>query len=279
MSELSRFKPLFDICTPFRQFWHNRELIWLMAIRSIESQFNGSYLGVFWSFIHPLCMLAIYTFIFSCIFNARFGMDPRYAMKGAYAIILFSGMAMFSIFSNSVSKSSVLLESNRNLVKKVVFPLELLPVINLSSVFLLSLIHIFLVIVGAAIILKTLSWTMLLLPVTLIPLLLFTCGFSYFIAALGVFFKDLPYLLELILQIWFFMTPIIYPISIVPKKLLWVYHLNPMTQFVEQTRRFLIYDTLPDPGHCLFLFVLSCFVFQVGYFIFIKTKRGFADVL
>ncbi len=279
MSELSRFKALFDIGAPLRQIWRNRELIWLMAIRSIEGQFNGSYLGIFWSFIHPLCMLAIYTFIFSCIFNARFGMDPRYAMKGAYAIILFSGMAIFNIFSNSVSKSSVLIENNRNLVKKVVFPLELLPTINLVSVFLLSLVHIILVIIGAAIILKTLSWTMAFLPVTIIPLLLFTCGVSYFTAALGVFFKDLPYLLELILQIWFFMTPIIYPIDIVPKKLLWVYHLNPMTQFVEQTRRFLIYDTLPDFKQCLFLFLLSWLVFQVGYFIFIKTKRGFADVL
>lgn len=279
MSNRSRFKSLFDIYAPFCQFWRNRELIWLMTIRSIEGLFNGSYLGIFWSFIQPLCMLAIYTFIFSCIFNARFGMDPHYTMKGAYAIILFSGMAVFNIFSNSISKSSVLIENNRNLVKKVVFPLELLPVINLLSVFLLSLIHIFLVIIGVAIILKTLSWTMFLLPVTLIPLLLFTCGVSYFVAALGVFFKDLPYLLELLLQIWFFMTPIIYPISIVPKKLLWVYYLNPMTQFVEQTRRFLIYDTLPDPWHTISLFLLSCVVFQVGYFIFMKTKQGFADVL
>ena len=279
MSDLSRFKQLFDICSPFRQIWRNRELIWLMAIRSIEGQFNGSYLGIFWSFIQPLCMLAIYTFIFSCIFNARFGTDPRYAMKGAYAIILFSGMAVFNIFSSSVSKASVLIESHRNLVKKVVFPLELLPIINLTSVFLLSLVHIVMVIAGAGIILKTLSWTMLLLPVTLIPLLLFTSGISFFTASLGVFFKDLPYLLELVLQMWFFMTPIIYPIHIVPQKLQWFYHLNPMTCFVEQTRLFLIYDSLPSVKSCVFLFIFSYLVFQLGYFVFIKTKRGFADVL
>lgn len=279
MSAWSRFSSFLDIAAPFRQIWRNRELVWMMSVRSIESQFNGSYLGIFWSFIQPLFMLGIYTFVFSTIFHARFGSDPRYAVKGAYSVILFSGMAVYHIFSETVSKSSTLIGKNRNLVRKVVFPLELLPVINLFSVLLLSLVHLVLVMIGGAIVLGSFSWKVLLLPVTLVPLLLFACGCSYVAAALGVFFRDLPYLLSLLLQMWFYLTPIIYPVTIVPERYRWLYKFNPMATLVEQTRRFLIYDSLPNFKLCLTVLVASWLVFQIGYFLFMKTKRGFADVL
>lgn len=136
-----------------------------------------------------------------------------------------------------------------------------------------------LLLIGTVLLLHQISWTMLLFPFTLFPLLLISCGVSLFIASLGVYLRDIQQLISILTQMLFFMTPIFYPISIVPEKLRWILEFNPLSPIVEETRKVLLYGQLPDPGVCLTSYVLSFVVFQLGLAWFMKTKKGFADVL
>ena len=133
--------------------------------------------------------------------------------------------------------------------------------------------------IGTVLLLHQISWTMLLFPITLFPLLLISCGVSLFIASLGVYLRDIQQLIGILTQMLFFMTPIFYPISIVPEKLRWILEFNPLSPIVEETRKVLLYGQLPDPGVCLTSYILSFVVFQLGLVWFMKTKKGFADVL
>jgi lipopolysaccharide transport system permease protein len=257
----------------------NRSLLLQLLRRNIAARYRGSVLGLVWSFAHPLMMLAVYTFVFGIVFKARWGIEQFEDNRAAFPVIMFCGMAVFNVFSESVNTSTGVVVNNPSYVKKVVFPLELLPLCNVFTAFVFGFIWFVLLLFGTVIFLQQSSWTMLLLPVTLLPLLLLSAGIALFVASLTVYLRDVQQLVAIVCQILFFMTPIFYPLAIVPEKLRWILQINPLSYIVEQTRQLFLYSQLPDPATCLGMLVVSLAVFQLGLVWFAKTKKGFADVL
>lgn len=277
---LRKLLSLFDVLVLPRTILQNRSLVWQMTKRNVEMRYRGSMLGLVWSFVHPLMMLCVYTFVFSVVFKARWGVEVTGGSgKGAFAVIMFCGMAMFNLFSESINSSSLCVVGNPNFVKKVIFPLEILPFAQVCTTFFLGMAWFVLLFFGAWIILGSLSWTMLLLPVILLPLLVFTLGVTYFVASFGVYVRDTPYMIGVILQVLFFATPIFYPINAVPERFrIWL-ELNPLTVFIDQARSVFLYGQLPNWKFLGCAALVSIVVLQLGFFFFQRTKKGFADVL
>ena len=275
---MKKLLAVFDMFALPRVILRNRDLLFQMTRRNVEQRYRGSALGLLWSFVQPLMMLCVYTFVFSVVFKARWGVDTD-GGKGSFAVIMFCGMAMFNIFSESVSTSCGVVASNPNLVKKVIFPLEILPVSQVCATFINGLAWFVLLFLGSIFILGFWGWTMLLLPIVLLPLLLFVLGVSYFVASLGVFIRDTQYVIGVVLQVLFFATPIFYPVSAVPARLRWILELNPLTVYIEQARNVFLYGSLPSWKFLGIATLVSVVVLQLGFFFFHKTKKGFADVL
>ena len=275
---LRKLLSLFNVFAIPRIIIRNRSLLWQMTKRNIEVRYKGSALGLVWSFVQPLMMLTVYTFVFSVVFKARWGVDTS-GGKGAFAVIMFCGMAMYNLFSEAVCGSCGSIAGNPNFVKKVIFPLEILPLAQTLSTFILGLAWFILLFFGAVFILGKIGLTMLLLPIVLVPLMLFTLGIAYLVAALGVYVRDTQYVIGVILQILFFMTPIFYPIDAVPEQFRVWLQMNPLTVMIEQGRNVFLYGRLPDWGYLGIAVLVSLAVLQLGYFFFTRTKRGFADVL
>ena len=276
--DMSLFLDLIDITGPIRAAASHRSLLWQFTKRNISVHYRGSMLGLVWSFVHPLMMLCVYTFVFSVVFKARWGTDIN-GGRGAFAIVMFCGMALYSSFSESISNCCRVVTDNPNLVKKVIFPLEILPLAQTLSTFILGLVWFILLFFGTIFIFGKLSFTMLLLPLILLPLFLFTLGVSYFVASFGVYVRDTSYMVQVILQILFFMTPIFYPIDAVPERFRWPLQLNPLTILIEEARKVFLYGKLPNWVFLGCAFLASVIVLQLGFVWFSKTKKGFADVL
>jgi len=277
---VNKLLAIFDISLLPRLAVRHRSLLWQMTKRSVLQRYKGSTLGLLWSFVQPLMMLCVYTFVFSVVFKARWGTDVAGAEgKGAFAVIMFCGMTLFNLFSEAVNMSCGCVVGNQNLVKKVIFPLEILPLVQVLTSFILGVAWFILLFLGAYFILNFAGWTMLLIPVVMLPLFVFTLGISYLVASLGVFVRDTSYVIGVILQILFFATPIFYPVSAIPENLRWVLEVNPLTIFIEQARRVFLYGQLPDWHFLGVSALVSVIVLQLGFYFFIRTKRGFADVL
>lgn len=271
-------KKLISPAHPCMSLWTRRDLLMQIVQRNIQSRYKASMFGLFWMLATPLFMLTIYTFVFSVIFQARWG-ETFGESKIAFALILFCGISVFSVFSESIHSSVCIIPGNQNYVKKVVFPLELLPAAAALSSFIFGLVSLSILLIGAGLFLHSLSVTALCLPLILLPLLLLSTGLAWFIASLGAYFRDLQHVVGIVLQMLFFMTPIFYPIERVPESLRILVKINPLALIVDQSRRILIFGQWPAWGELLLLFGISLVVFQLGYVWFMKTKRGFADVL
>lgn len=255
----------------------NKHLINQLVKRDVLQRYRGSYLGVLWSFVTPLFMLAIYTYFFGFVFNNRWG-ESASDNKFEFALILFCGLIVFNFFSEVVTKSPTLMINNTNLVKKVVFPLEVLSIVLMRSAFVHTLISVLILVTGL-IIIGSVHWTIVFLPLVLMPIVLFATGFSWFLSSLGVYIRDISQLIGLIMQALMFLSPIFYPISIIPENLRFVYYLNPLTYVVEDMRRILMWGQMPDWKFTILGIVLGIIIFFLGLVWFRKTKRGFADVL
>ncbi len=259
-------------------FWLRRDLIIMLSRREIDLRYKGAGLGIAWAVISLLVQLLIYTFIFGFIFNARWMGDNNTGMA-AYALILFSGLVCFSIFSETISRAGSSISTAPYLVKKVIFPIELLPVASLFA----ALFHAgvgFVLIMGAILLKGEFpSWTILLLPFVLVPLIFITIGIAWIFAALGVFLKDTQFLSTLLTQLLFYATPIIYPLEMVPDKFKWIILLNPLSHVVEMFRQVVLLGQVPDVLHWFYL-TLFCFLFaSIGYYLFNRMKPEFADVI
>jgi len=259
-------------------FVERRELIRQFILREVQQRYRGSYLGILWAMITPLLRLVIYTFVFSVIFKARWrGSEPESFMD--FALILFSGLIAFSMFSECATRAPRLIIGNRNYVKKVVFPLEILPVSAVGSAFIHSLISLGIVVAGLLISSGRLHWTLLYLPLVYLPLVAFALGVSWLLASLGVFVRDIGNFVGVAVQLLFFLTPIFYPISAVPAAVRPLWRLNPLGTIIENFRQVVIWGLPPD---WLWLGVATLFsglVMLGGYMWFMKIKRAFADVI
>jgi len=266
---------------PFRivsHFWQYRQLIVQLTRRELESRYKGSFIGIGWSLIHPLLMLCVYTFVFSVIFQVRWGMQANESRLD-FALALFVGLISFTIFSEVVNSAPVLILSNVNYVKKVVFPLEILIVVRLFSTLVNALFALVVLLGGILIINHTLQWTVLLLPIVWLPLILLTLGCGFFLASFGVFVRDLNAAVTILTTMLFFLTPIFYPIHAVPEQFRIFSRLNPLALFVEEARGVLLWGILPDVRLFLIGLTVSVLVCIFGIIWFVKSKKAFADVI
>lgn len=256
----------------------HRELIRQLIRQEVVGRYRGSLLGVAWSFVIPIVMLLIYTFVFSVVFRARWsGLEE--GGKAAFAIVLFAGMAVFNIFSDVVIRAPTLIVANANYVKRVVFPLEILPIVQMGSALFHFAVSLLAWTIAAWFVLGGVPVTALLLPLIVGPLVLGTLGVAWAIASLGVFLRDLAQSTGLMVTAMLFLTPIFYPEDVIPQEyriLLWI---NPLAHVVEQVRAVLIHGQVPALLGIVSSWVVGTGILWGGYAWFQKTRKGFADVL
>jgi lipopolysaccharide transport system permease protein len=256
-----------------------RGLLVQFVQRELLARNRGSSLGIFWTLLQPLLMLCVYTFVFAVVWKARWGSDENES-NVIFASSVFCGLIVFDIFGSTVGAAPTLIINNANFVKKVIFPLELLPLAQLGAALCTSLISIIILVSGNAIFGTGLWMTVLLLPLILLPVIMFSAGVAWIISALGVFLRDLKQIVAgLLLPVLFFVTPVFYPSSRVPEAFAWILAVNPLAPMVENVRRVTLQGVGPDwPGFFATL-LIGYVTFQAGYAFFAKSKRGFADVI
>ena len=256
-------------------------LILQLIKREVVGRYRGSLLGMLWSLINPILMLAIYTFVFSVVFKIR--MDHQdgsiYDDKFAFALVLFVGLIIFNLFSECLSRAPGLILANVNYVKKIIFPLEILPWVNLGSALFHASIS-FSVLLGFLLLIDhPIHWTSIYLPIIVLPLLFLIIGLSWFLASIGVFVRDIGQFIGLILTMLMFMSPIFYPASALPASVRDYLFLNPLTFIIEQTRTVILYGQSPNWIGLAAYYVIALLIAWAGMVWFEKTRKGFADVL
>jgi lipopolysaccharide transport system permease protein len=263
---------------PFRDLYVHRELLRQFTRREVEARYRGSYLGLFWSLITPLVMLATYTVVFSTIFQARWRADTV-PHKGEFALTLFAGLIAFNVFAECITRAPTLVVANTNYVKNVVFPIQILPVSALGAALFHGAVNVAILLVANIVVFGTLSHTVWLLPVAALPLLALCLGLGWLLASLGVFLRDTTYAVAMATQILFFLTPVFYRADAVPEPLRSFLQLNPLSNVVEDFRRVLIWSQLPDWTAWCVAMVTGTAILVLGYAWFMITKTGFPDVL
>jgi lipopolysaccharide transport system permease protein len=262
----------------WRSLWRNRQLIAQMTKREVLGRYRGSTLGLAWSFFNPVLMLTVYTFVFSVVFKARWGLADDES-KTQFAVVLFAGMMVHGLFAEVLNRAPSLILANVNYVKKVVFPLEILPVVSMGAALFHSLISLGVLLIAFIIFNGYLYWTAVLIPVVLLPLIILTLGLAWMLTSLGVFLRDVGQTIGLVTMILMFLSPVFYPVTALPEHLRSWLMLNPLTLIIEQAREVLIWGHLPNWIGLLMYLLTATFVAWLGYAWFQKTRNGFADVL
>lgn len=269
----ARFHPF----SPFVILWRYRDLVWQMTKREVIGRYRGSVLGVFWSFLTPLCMLAIYSFVFGFVLKVRWRAESQSQIESS--LILFAGLVLYGLFAECITRAPGLIVSNANYVKKVIFPLEIFPWVIMGAALFHALMSLVVVIIFTIGVYGALPWTVLTLPVIVVPFVLMTVGICWFLSSLGVFLRDINQTVGLITTALLFLSPILYPTSAVPPSVQFVLLVNPLTFVVEQVRGALLWGQVPHWAGVGYYFVGSVVVAWLGLWWFQKTRRGFADVL
>jgi lipopolysaccharide transport system permease protein len=257
---------------------NNRHLIYQMTKREVIGRYKGSLFGIFWSFFNPILMLAIYTFVFTVVFKARWSMVSNDS-KWNFALMIFVGMIVFGAFSEAVNRAPTIIINNANYVKKVIFPLDILPVIGLGASLFHALISLF-VLVGAYFALNGyINWTAIFIPLIFLPLALLTLGISWLLASLGVYMRDVGQTIAILISILTFLSPVFYPIDALPVEYQSWMMINPLSFIIEQARAVLILGKLPNWFGLMLYTIFSLLVTMLGFSWFQRTRKGFADVL
>ena len=264
-----------------RNLVSHRALIVQFVRREFLARNRGSILGFFWTILHPLLMLAVYTFVFSVVWNARWvGNGSEQESRSLFAIGVFCGLIVWEVFSSGVGAAATTIIGQSNLVKKVIFPLEVLPLANIGTGLLVGGISLLILIAANSIMGNGISTTIWALPFVLIPLLALTCGLAWLVASLGVFLRDLRQLVAgILLPVLMFTSPIFYPAERVPTAFRWMIDFNPLACIIENARAVVLFSRPPDWTRLGIVTVASLIVMQLGYAFFMKSKRSFADVL
>lgn len=264
---------------PLRNLWRQRELIRQLIARDIQQRYRGSYLGIVWSFLTPLLMLLAYTFVFSVVFQARWATSGQPTSTVEFALILFAGLIPFNLLAECVSRAPTLIVSVPNYVKKVVFPLEVLPPVLVGSALVHSLVSSLVLLITAAVLEREISLAAIFLPLAYLPLILLALGVGWFLAATGVYVRDIGQSMTVVIQALMFLSPIFYPLSAVPEWLQPYLSLNPLTPIVGLFRSTLLWGNVLPWDSWLLLTAVSALIAYLGYVWFMLNKFGFADVL
>jgi lipopolysaccharide transport system permease protein len=259
--------------------WCNRQLIAQMTRREVAGRYKGSVLGLAWSFFNPVLMLTVYTFVFSEVFKARWGGSGADESKTQFAVVLFVGLIVQGLFAEVLNRAPSLILFNVNYVKKVVFPIEILPVISMGTALFHCLVSLVVLLVACVIFNGCLPWTVVFIPLVLLPLIVLSLGFSWMLASLGVFLRDVGQTIGIITTVLMFLSPVFYPVTAVPERFRPVIMANPLTFIIEQARAVLIWGNSPDWMGLGIYSLVAFFIAWIGYVWFQKTRKGFADVL
>lgn len=262
----------------YASFIRNRVLIIQMAKREVLGRYRGSIIGLGWSFFNPLLMLSVYTFFFSFVFKSRWG-TAQGAGHADFAIVLFVGLIIHGLFAECINRAPMLINSNVSYVKKVVFPLEIFPWIAMGSALFHAAISVLVLLALQLIIVGSLPWTVVFFPFVVIPLILVTLGFAWFLAATGVFVRDIGQTTGMITSVLLFVSPVFYPISVLPSKMHSLVMLNPLTLIIEESRKVLLFGEMPNWTGLGVYSLVGMAIAWTGFWWFQKTRKGFADVL
>ncbi|SFI40109.1 ABC transporter permease [Nitrosomonas sp. Nm34] len=255
----------------------NRGLIYNLIKREVIGRYRGSIMGLLWSFFNPVLMLTVYTFVFSVVFKARWVGGTE--SKTEFALVLFAGLMLFNLFAECLNRAPSLILGNVNYVKKVVFPLEILPFVAMGSAAFHLLISLFVWLAFYLIFFGIPQATIVLLPVLLIPFFLMTLGLSWFLASLGVYLRDVSQIIGVMMTALMFLSPIFYPIAALPEEYHLFMQISPLTFTVEQARDVMIWGKGLDWGAWAMYMLLAAIIAWFGFAWFQKTRKGFADVL
>lgn len=259
-----------------RSLVRHRQLIVQMTRREVAGRYKGSIMGLAWSFFNPVFMLVVYTFVFSEIFNARWGGDDS---KTLFAVLLFVGLIVLNLFVEVLNRAPGLIVSNVNYVKKVVFPIEILPVVAMGAALFHGLISLVVLLSAFVLFNGFLHWTVIFIPVVLLPLVILITGLTWMLASLGVFLRDVGQTIVIITTVMMFLSPVFYPLTRVPERFRPIIMANPLTFIIEQAREVLIWGHLPNWMGLGIYTLAAVTIAWAGYAWFQKTRKGFADVL
>jgi lipopolysaccharide transport system permease protein len=254
---------------------HARRMLLIQLVkRDVLLRYRGAMFGVLWIFLSPLLMLAIFAFVFGQIFQARW---PQADSGVPFWILLYGGLIAFNLFAETVSRSPMAVRSYPSYVKKIIFPVEILPIVPLGA----ALVHVvfnLLILIAALAFMGALQVTLLFYPLLLLPLLFFSLGLAWFLAAWGVFIKDMTQIVPVFVQMLLFLSPVFYPVSVLPEALQPLYMHNPIGAVVEACRASILGDAIPWSAWAWAL-VFSILAFMLGHAFFRHSREEFADVL
>lgn len=263
----------------FAGLFRHRNLVWQMTKRDVVGRYRGSLLGVTWSVFHPLLMLGVYTFVFSGVFKSQWRQAGTAQGTTDFAVVLFAGMLIHGFFAECVNRAPGLVLAVPNYVKKVVFPLEVLPWVGIGS----AMFHMgasLLVLLGGLLLSSIgIRPTTVFFPLVIAPFVVLTLGLCWFLAATGVFLRDLGHAVGVVTTVMLFLSPVFYSASALPERYAWLLHLNPLTFIIEQSREVLVRGHAPNWLGLAVYGIASLIVAHLGFRWFQKARRGFADVL
>ena len=258
--------------------WRQRELLWQFTLRNVEMRHKGSHLGLIWSFLNPLLMLGLYTLVFGYIFGGKFGILPN-ETKVDYALGIFFGLTLFQFFAEVLGVSPLAIVGNPNFVKKVVFPLEILPAANVGGAIFHLLISLGLTLISVVLFGQGIGWGILWLPVIIAPLVLVALGTAWLFSALGVFFRDLGQFMQFLTMALMYASAVFFSASKIPPAI-WVFlRFNPLLLAIELARDAALWQRPLNFHHLAYLYATGVLACYLGHLAFRKMKPAFADVL
>ena len=261
----------------FQTFAAQRGLIIELIKRDFYGRYKGSFMGIAWSLFHPLLMLVIYTFVFSVALKARWGIEHESDV--GFAIVLFSGLIVHGLFAECLNRAPGLISSQPNYVKKVVFPLEIIPCVTVCSALAHFIISFCLLLVFCALTGVKLTTGIALVPLVMLPLVLLTLGLTWLFASLGVYLRDITQGMGVVTTVLLFMSPVFYPVDALPEKYRVYLHFNPLTLPIEQLRNLVLWQKPIEWTSWATSLLVGSAVACFGFWWFQKSRRGFADVL
>lgn len=251
----------------------------VLVRRELAHRFTGSIFGRFWLILSPLIMLAIYAYFFGEILQAKWSLGPAKEGLTSFALMIFSGLILHQFFAECVARAPDLVLSNPNYVKKIIFPLEILPVVSLISVALQLLISVLILMLAYVAMHGLIHWTWLLIPFIFLPFVVMMAGIMWILASLGVFLRDLRQLMQFVATAFMFLSPVFYPMDRLSDGMQFLKFVNPLVIIIEQSRVVLFEGLMPDWFLMAGYYLVASVVAALGYYFFVRSKPAFADVI
>lgn len=255
----------------------NRSLIISLTKREIVGRYKGSFMGMLWPFITPLMMLLVYTFVFGEIFNARWHMEVE--SNGQFSLLLFAGLIIFNLYAEVINRAPLLVLSNVNYVKKVIFPLEIMPVVSVFSAVFHAVVSLVIWLCVYLYFFGLPQLTIIYIPLVIIPFVFMLTGFSLFLAAFGTYVRDIVQVVGVMTSALMFLSPVFFPLDSLPESFQSIVRFNPLTVPIEQLRVVMFWGNAPDWSKLLPYSLSSLVIVYAGYIFFQKVRKGFADVV